>query len=381
MKDGDTPADDLPFGAAAGGGGAGGGTAGTGGDGGNWTGSGTGAGTQGLGGAGGQPGTLGDGGHAGSGGAFAATDGGPGKGGDGAGSNVAQVNAGGGGGSGFQGGGGGGAGTGTVQTGSGGGGGSSCLPCPEVETGSLHKAHHRSPHQPPRLHGFHVAQVPSIMLIFGAANPQSVPSPGPGGPGGGHPIPGGHHANNNNDPNPNTNPAPVEPQTTASCEPRIGFCRIGPIVGPDSVFYVTARGGTNQAVLFGTLQGGLQPNCPNYHEMNRDWLAFGFQDPVAGSTWRKVSTLTTRHKLSRTDATALSKKMQICFEAPYRFPTRPGYQLGGHNNVFDGVLPDCTGGGRQPCVATRQVLPRKGGWVVRFAFRVPASDKDPKALG
>jgi hypothetical protein len=135
-------------------------------------------------------------------------------------------------------------------------------------------------------------------------------------------------------------------------------------------------------VLFGTLQSGLKPNCPNYSEMNGDWLAFGFQDPVAGSTWRKASTLTTRHKLSHADATALSKKMQICFEAPYRFPTRPGYQLGGHNSVFDGVLPDCSGGSTaQPCVTKREVRKVKGGWVVRFAFRIPANDKDPKALG
>jgi hypothetical protein len=172
----------------------------------------------------------------------------------------------------------------------------------------------------------------------------------------------------------------MQPTTTTTCNPQVGFCKIGPIVGLDSVFNVTARGGSNRATLFGTLQGGLRPNCPGYAEINSDWLWFGFQDPLSGSDWRKSSTLTTRHKMGRAAALVMSKKMQICFEAPYRFVTRPGYALGGHNNVYDGVLPDCAGG-RQPCVMTRQVLKHKRGWVVRLTFRVPASDKDPKALG
>jgi hypothetical protein len=231
---------------------------------------------------------------------------------------------------------------------------------------------------------FHAAQAGgSFAITFtfpGGNNPNNRPINKGGGP-------------SSNDPNPNTNPEQPNPgdvsrTTTASCEPRIGICHVGPIVGPDSVFNVTARGGTTHADLFGTLQGGSKPDCPNYTEMNGDWLAFGFQDPVAGASWRKLSTLTTRHKLSRPAAVALSRKMQVCFEAPYRFLTRDGYELGGHNAVFDGVLPDCAAlGGRsdrgvaRPCVASRQILSRHGGWVVRLAFRVPANSKDPKALG
>jgi hypothetical protein len=228
---------------------------------------------------------------------------------------------------------------------------------------------------------FHAAQVGgSFAITFrppgAGSNP---PLPKGGGP-------------SSNDPNPNTNPPQPTPgdvrrTTTVLCEPRVGQCRVGPIVGPDSVFNVFASGGTSRAELFGTLQGGGRPDCPNYTELNSDWLAFGFRDPLAGSTWRKLSTLTTRHKLPRRAAAALSRRMQVCFEAPYRFVTRDGYALGGHNALFDGVLPDCTAlpdrgrAGASPCVASRQVLSRHGGWVVRFAFRVPANSKDPKALG
>jgi Glycine rich protein len=250
----------------------------------------------------------------------------------------------------------------------GGGGGGSGFPATSSSAGIQRSAS-----------AFHAAQVGgSFTITF--TPPPATTRPHGGGP-------------SSNDPNPNTNPPRVSPgdvsrTTTASCEPRVGVCHVGPIVGPDSVFNVTARAGNTHADLFGTLTGGSRPDCPNYTEMNVDWLAFGFLDAKAGSSWRKLSTLTTRHKLSRPAAVALSRQMQICFEAPYRFLTRHGYALGGHNAVFDGVLPDCTaigertaGGVTRPCLASRQVLSRHGGWVVRLAFRVPANSRDPKALG
>jgi len=238
---------------------------------------------------------------------------------------------------------------------------------------------------------FHEAQAGSVMLIFGnVIAPSETPNQpqAPGGPA--ETPPGGHH--DGNDPNPNTNPDvpganAVANTVTAECNPRIGVCTVRPPAGPDSQFAVTARGGDSRALLFGTLMGGSRPDCPNYNEINADWVAFGFRNQLAGSSWHKTAKLTTRHKLSHDGAVLLSKKMQICFEAPYRFLTRDGYQLGGHNAVFDGVLPDCSalaGGaerGMRPCVATRQILARHGGWVVRFIFQVPANSKDPKALG
>jgi hypothetical protein len=295
---------------------------------------------------------------------------------------------GGGGGGGFHGGGGG-------AAGGGGGGGSGCLPCPPVDLGGF-----QTTSIPGGSAGntagpvFHEAQAGSVLLIFGnIIAPSGTPNQpgGPGGPGG-QPRPGGH-GGHNNDPNPNNDPNvpaanDVANTVTAACNPRIGVCTVRPPAGPDSLFAVTARGGSSKALLFGTLMGGSRPDCPNYSEINADWVAFGFRNQLAGSSWHKTAKLTTRHKLSHDGAALLSKKMQICFEAPYRFLTRDGYQLGGHNGVFDGVLPDCSAlaGGAQrgmarPCVATRQILARHGGWVVRFIFQVPANSKDPKALG
>jgi hypothetical protein len=373
MLPGERPDETNHFPLAAAGGGGGGGTDSTnpGGDGG------TPAGTGDTGTFGGKPGTQTDGGD---GGVFVpdpgstngnGRDGKRGFGGDGGNGGFAGCNttvagcetSGGGGGGGFYGGGGG-------AAGFGGGGGSGCMNCADLATDYRTTAIPGAPGSNAPGPVFHMAQVGSILLTFG--NGMSPP--------GGRPI-DHHHSSGNNDPNPNTNPARTTARTTtATCEPRLGFCRVGPIVGPDSVFNVTASGGTHNAVLYGTLQGGARPRCPGYAGMNADWLAFGFQQPLAGSTWHKESTLTTRHKLTRAAALALSQQMQICFEAPYSFPTRPGYELGGQNKTFDGVLPDC-GGGNHLCVAARKVLQRKGGWVVRLTFRVPANAQDPKALG
>jgi hypothetical protein len=366
---------DKPLAAAGGGGGAGTGGANKGGDGG------TPEGAAGAGPGGGAPGTQQGGGDGGDQNSTSGEDGSRGNGGRGANDgNCNCGNSGGGGGGGFFGGGGG-------AAGFGGGGGSGCMNCvaPEsqYETTSIPAAPGANSPGPV----FRMAQAGShgsVMLIFG----NIVAAPTPPGPGTAPPV-DHHHSGNNNDPNPNTNPTQRSNDrvtTTTVCEPRIGICRIGPIVGPDSVFNVTATGGAKKAVLYGTLQGGSRPDCPDYAERNSDWLDFGFTDRVAGSTWHKATSLTTRHKMSRPAALELSRSMQICFEAPYRFPTRPGYDLGSHHNLFDGVLPDCAAaaagrGVQRPCVQARQLLQRKGGWVVRLLFRVPANSKDPKALG
>jgi hypothetical protein len=364
-SDDGTPADSNPLLVAGGGGGGGGGDAGVAGSDG---GQGGGAVDTSVDGEGTEGGNSGDHGGTGGGGG---EDGTRGSGGNGA-AATAAGGGGGGGGGGYLGGEGG-------ALGGGGGGGCGFTDvdnhCDEVPDGIASADSN----------AFHTAQIASVTFTFtlsnGAAptNPTIPTAPAnPANPA--NADRGGHH--NGNDPNPNTNPQrSLLPTATALCNPQIGFCKIGPIVGPDSVFNVTAQGGTSRATLFGTLQGGSRPNCPGYAEMNRDWLMFGFQDPLAGSSWRKASTLTTRHRLARAQAVARSQKMQICFEAPYRFRTRPGYALGGHNALFDGVLPDCTGGGRRPCVSARQVLQHKGGWVVRLTFRVPANSQDPKALG
>jgi hypothetical protein len=277
----------------------------------------------------------------------------------------------------------------------GGGGGCGFVPgtppaCPGglVETAAHHK---RRPHFRATATGGSVTFTLTFAPPAGGATPGTPGTPGTPSDTGAAPEPDGHHGGN--DPNPNTNPTqPTASETsrtaTTSCNPRVGVCTVRPPAGSDSRFAVTARGGNSRALLFGTLMGGSRPNCPNYKEINTDWVAFGFRNELAGSSWQKTAKLTTRHKLSHDGAVALSRKMQVCFEAPYRFETRPGYELGGRNGVFDGVLPDCPAvagpavrGTARPCVASRQVLPRQGGWVVRFIFRVPANSRDPKALG
>ncbi|MGQ0847196.1 MAG: hypothetical protein ACT4QF_24010 [Sporichthyaceae bacterium] len=235
---------------------------------------------------------------------------------------------------------------------------------------------------------------------------QSAESPGgPGGPGGGTPDQNGGNAGSN-DPNPNTNPNAqpkalpgMDPATaTALCEPSKS-CRVNPPPGADSRFQIDASGGSRRAVLFATTNGNFQmasvgasrngvkgrPDCLDYTERNSDWVQFGFLEPATGATWSKTAVMTQRKKLKKAAALKLAEQLQICFAAPYSFPTREGFRAGKMGKDRTGVLADCTSarvkGRKVPCLISREIVEVKGGWTVRLTFRIPANAKDPKALG
>jgi hypothetical protein len=139
------------------------------------------------------------------------------------------------------------------------------------------------------------------------------------------------------------------------------------------------RGGP---VLYVTRDGGgAMPQCPGYRNTFSQWALFGMRH--AGGEYMKTGTFTLRHPGSPADARAAAHEVQICFEAPYPFPARPGYGVAEHDGVFDGVLPDCaaSGGTPGPCVTHRGIVRDGRGWVARIQFRVPAGPQDPKALG
>ncbi|MGQ0463934.1 MAG: hypothetical protein ACT4QG_01315 [Sporichthyaceae bacterium] len=213
------------------------------------------------------------------------------------------------------------------------------------------------------------------------------------------------NAGSSNDPNPNTNPQRqrqlreplpgMDPSTaTAVCRPGES-CSVTPPPGPDSGFQIDSSGGTDQAVLFATTNGTFRPasvereapkgrpDCPDYTEQNIDWVQFGFLDAKSGSTWNKTAAMTQRKKTKKAAAFATAQRLQICFAAPYAFPTREGYRLGKADGERVGVLPECTArtSKKSPCVVKREIVQVKGGWVARLTFRVPANAKDPKALG
>lgn len=200
------------------------------------------------------------------------------------------------------------------------------------------------------------------------------------------------------DPNPNTNPR-AKPKLwpgmgastdTAVCRPG-RTCTVEPPAGPDSRFRIDASGGTERAVLFGVMNGNFRPadtiasgrpNCPDYRERNSDWVQFGFLDSKRGASWRKSAVMTLRQKLSKGSAERLAQDMQVCFAAPYSFPTRDGYRLGRSGPDRVGVLASCGSVTRSaPCLARREIAKVRGGWVVRLAFKIPANGRDPKALG
>lgn len=159
---------------------------------------------------------------------------------------------------------------------------------------------------------------------------------------------------------------------------------------PPSSFVPASTTSRDHAVLFAERNGGFtKPECPGYRTTFTDWVQFGFQDAARGSTYRKTAIFTGRHPTSHGAAAAEARDMQICFEAPYQFANRTGYQVSHDGLLYDGVLPECKGlahsrtaGATQtPCVLSRQVVRSGNGWVVKIKFNVPASRQDPKALG
>lgn len=230
-----------------------------------------------------------------------------------------------------------------------------------------------------------------------------LPPPRPGVNGGGK---GNGAGQSSNDPNPNTNPSDakalpgMDPATaTARCRPQRGTCAVEPPPGVDSRFRIDAAGGEREAILFATTNGNYRPasiqegpagrpNCPDYTERNADWVQFGFLQPERGKSWAKTAYMTQRQAMTKKAAAVLLRRLQVCFAAPYEFPTRAGYRPGTQGSDRVGVLPECSSlqvraakGRVAPCVSARKVVKVPGGWVVRLVFRVPANAKDPKALG
>jgi len=165
---------------------------------------------------------------------------------------------------------------------------------------------------------------------------------------------------------------------TARCLPSAGTCTVS-LSGPDTNFRVSAHSGDRATQLRAQVDGGSRPICPGYRPQGSDWVTFGFSTGESGASWAKTVSLTTHRHLTESAADALAQQMQICFEAPYQFETRSGYDSAERGLGHDGVLPDCSGAG--PCVSDRSVIQTGHGWVVRLTFRIPAGPADPKALG
>lgn len=123
-----------------------------------------------------------------------------------------------------------------------------------------------------------------------------------------------------------------------------------------------------------------KPDCPDYVEQNRDWVQFAFTDGAEGATWSKTATMTQQAAGTRDQALRQANLLQICFEAPYSFRTRPGYRIAENGGWYTGVLPDCTDR-RDPCLVSREAVEGADGWHARLTFLVPPSPEDPKALG
>ncbi|HEX3610117.1 MAG TPA: YncE family protein [Sporichthyaceae bacterium] len=229
------------------------------------------------------------------------------------------------------------------------------------------------------------------------------------------PAPTRHGHAGSGDPNPNTNPSGVlgsdnstgvaatadsgRPTVTTVCS---GACALAAttegekvvvaatdtVVGAPKARAAYVRGSTGPVFFLTVNGGGARPRCPGYRDLDHDWVQFGFRSG-AGSTFEKNATMTSTHPTSRNAAESRLAVEQVCFEAPYRFVTRPGFASARHGKVFGGVLPDCdrviAAAARvrlaTPCVTSRQAARVGGGWAVRLVFWIPPNRQDPKALG
>jgi hypothetical protein len=176
---------------------------------------------------------------------------------------------------------------------------------------------------------------------------------------------------------------------TATCTPG-SACTTDPLAGPDTVFTLTGQGGDSPATLTAELDGGIKPECALEGLSAEDWVRFGFVHPPDGRTWRKLVTLTGTHPAAQSQAHEDLFDTQICYAAPYRFETRPGFPLTGgeRGTFFQGILPECAeltrGTGRpihqlRPCITARHLVAVAGGFVPRITFLVPAGEDDPLA--
>ena len=179
------------------------------------------------------------------------------------------------------------------------------------------------------------------------------------------------------------------PPTSAEvvCTPAQNVCQTVEMAGKTHRFVAAATGGVRVATLRAKVFQNAGRRCPGFGPGDTDWLQVGFTDLVAGSSWTKLVAITSSNGLARATAATAVGSALVCFEAPYRFFTRPGFRLDKGptgTGPYRGVLASCAtvdstfpieARGRiqpLPCVqSTRAVPAAGGGFAISHLVRIP----------
>jgi hypothetical protein len=150
------------------------------------------------------------------------------------------------------------------------------------------------------------------------------------------------------------------------------------IVNGTTTFQVTAPGNNRiDAGLLTLTNGGTQIDC-RFDNLNDYVELTATPTVVEGPDRAKVVTSTIDKSAMNRLPNNGASFLQMCFGAPYTFPTRPGTPLTGIDtdgipgpDFFVGLLPDC---GVAPCVSSRNKTKAGDGVIV---VQAPGGTKDP----
>lgn len=187
-----------------------------------------------------------------------------------------------------------------------------------------------------------------------------------------------------------TQPAPEPLPGTASvvCESVAPKCVMRAIGGKSDAFLVSAFGGTQRSTLIGTVNSGSPFGCPRFDANGRDFVQVGFEDFDRGATWTKRIEIVGTPAPTPTAAAAV-RAAKVCFQAPYRFFKRPGFELNsgpGQKGPYSGVLASCATVDSlfptefrsrlrpTPCVESVRAVNSGSNFVVIAMVRIPRGD-------
>lgn len=171
----------------------------------------------------------------------------------------------------------------------------------------------------------------------------------------------------------------------AICNPAV-TCYTPAVAGDSDSYVASGEGGTTKATLAVSLnEGKTGPVCTGFRPGASDWAQVGFTNPVKGASWTKIVQITSAAALAEATAVTAQKNDLVCFEAPYRFFVRPGFQLTSRPQdkpPYSGVLPTCgtvnsffpkayRGAVRPlPCVSNK-ITTDNTGYFVQTSVRIP----------
>jgi len=161
-----------------------------------------------------------------------------------------------------------------------------------------------------------------------------------------------------------SNPFRID-EAAVVCSPS---CATTPTLSNGPVTLSVAVGPGDPGVL--VIDKSASIDCAGYQELSPTGfdIDFIFDSPTAHNGRAKVVTATISKALMNSVPDNGASHLEMCFAAPFQFPTKPGPL------AMLGLLPDC---GSAPCVSKRSKTPAGQGLI---EVQAPGGDKDPRFM-